>query len=60
MQRIYFNPLTGKLSYYNFHPLEVMSRYRDSQLQVGENYAYFFDLRANIFKSKCWNTFYSQ
>ena len=22
----------------NFHPLEVVSRYRDPQLQVGENY----------------------
>ena len=23
----------------NFHPLEVVSRYRDPQLQVGENYS---------------------
>ena len=33
------NPLLAKLSYLNFHPLEVVSRYRDPQLQVGENYA---------------------
>ena len=26
-----------KLSYLNFQPLEVVSRYRDPQLQVGEN-----------------------
>ena len=24
----------------NFHPLEVVSRYREPQLQVGENYSY--------------------
>ena len=24
----------------NFHPLEVVSRYRDPQLQVGENFNY--------------------
>ena len=26
------------LIHLNFHPLEVVSRYRDPQLQVGENY----------------------
>ena len=35
----------------NFHPLEVVSRYRDPQLQVGENYSYKFNLRPNIRKS---------
>ena len=24
----------------NFHPVEVVSRYRDPQFQVGENYAH--------------------
>ena len=28
-----------------FHPIEVVSRYRDPQLQVGENYSYLFNLR---------------
>ena len=34
------NPYSAKLIYYNFQPLEVVSRYRDPQLQVGENYSY--------------------
>ena len=34
-----FNPLTAKLINLNFHPLEVMSRWRDPQLQVSENYS---------------------
>ena len=33
-----FNPLTAKLFNLNFHPLEVVSRYSDPQLQVSENY----------------------
>ena len=38
--------------YLNFHPLEVVSRYRDPQVQVGENYSYIlFNLRPNIWKS---------
>ena len=28
----------------NFHPLEVVSRYRDPELQVAENYPYLFNL----------------
>ena len=35
-----FNPLTAKLFNLNFHPLEVVSRWRDPQLQVSENYSY--------------------
>ena len=31
------NPLPAKLSNLNFHPLEIMFRYCDPQLQVGEN-----------------------
>ena len=40
----------------NFHPLEVMSRYRDTQLQVGKNYSYLPKLRTNISKSCFLNT----
>ena len=38
---LYLSPLIypDKLIYLNFHQLEVVSRYRDTQLQVGENYA---------------------
>ena len=32
------SPPNPKLFYVNFHPLEVVHRYRDAQLQVGENY----------------------
>ena len=31
--------------YLNFHPLKVVSRYPDPQLQVGGNYSYSFHLR---------------
>ena len=34
-----FNPLAAKLFNLNFHPLEVVSRCRDPQLQVSENYS---------------------
>ena len=27
----------------NFHPIEVVSRYRDPQPQVGVNYSYLFN-----------------
>ena len=33
-----FNPFPAKFIYLNFHPVEVVSRYRNPQLQVGENY----------------------
>ena len=39
----HLNPLVAKLSYFIFHPLEVVSRYRDPQLQVGGNYSYSFN-----------------
>ena len=48
--------LLANLSYSNFHSLEVVSRYRDPQLQVRENYSHLFDLRPNICKSWCLNT----
>ena len=48
MRNIYIgnilDPYRAKLIYLNFPPLEVVSRYRDPQLQVAENYLYFFDL----------------
>ena len=34
------NPYPAKVIHLNFHPLEVVSRYRDPQLQVDENYSY--------------------
>ena len=33
------NPLTAKLFNCNFHPLKVVYRWRDPQLQVSENYS---------------------
>ena len=38
------NPYPAKLIYLNFHPLEVVSRYHDPQLQVGKNYSYLHNL----------------
>ena len=35
-------PYSARLIYLNCSPLEVVSRYRDPQLQVAENYTYFF------------------
>ena len=49
------NPYPAKLIYLNFHPLEVVSRYRDPQLQVAEKYTYLFNLSTNISKSWCWD-----
>ena len=39
------DPSHAELVYLNFHPLEVLSRYREPQLQVGENCSCVFDLR---------------
>ena len=47
------NPLTAKLFNLNFHPLEVVSRWRDPQLQVRENYSCLTKWRSTLFKS-CW------
>ena len=43
------NPHAAKSTYLNFHPLEVVSRYRDPQLQVAQNYFYLFNLSTNIY-----------
>ena len=43
-----FNTYRVKVIYFNFQPLEVVSRYRDPQLQVAENYSYLFNVSTNI------------
>ena len=40
----------AKLIYLNFQPLKVVSRYRDPQLQMAENYSFSLNLRPNILK----------
>ena len=47
------NPLTAKLLNWNFHPLEVVSCWRDPKLQVSENYSDLRKWRSTNFKS-CW------
>ena len=47
------SPLTAKLFNLNFHPLEIVSRWRDPQLQVSENYSDLTKWRSTVFKS-CW------
>ena len=50
------NPYPAKVTYLNFQPLEAVSRCRDPQLQVAENYLYLVKLGTNIVKSGCLNT----
>ena len=45
-----FNLLTAKLFNLNFHPLEVVSRWRDPQLQVSENYSDLTKWRSTLVK----------
>ena len=33
-------PNINMIKIFNFYPLKVVSRYRDPQIQVGENYSY--------------------
>ena len=47
----FINPYPAKLIYLNFRQIKVVSRYRDPQLQVAENYSYLFNLKPNIYKS---------
>ena len=53
--------LTTYSPYLIFHLLKVVSRYRDPQLQVDENYWYlifwYLIFFSNIFKSSCLNTY---
>ena len=46
-----------ELIYLNSHPLEVVSRHSDPQLQVAENYSHVFNLSTNICKSWCLDTY---
>ena len=47
------------LSSLNFYPLEVVSRCRDPQLQVGKNYFRIYILNQNIYhSSKCYSHLY--
>ena len=43
--------LTAKLFNFNFHPFEVVSRWRDPQLQVSENYPDLTECRPTYIKS---------
>ena len=52
------NPQSGKLNNLNFRPLEVVSRYREPQLQVDENYSCLFNFRSIICKSWCLSIHY--
>ena len=45
-----------KVLHKTFHPLEVVCRYRDPHLQVGEHCSYLFNLGLNIYKSLCIKT----
>ena len=45
-----FNPLTAKLFNLNFHPLKIVSRSRDPQLQVSENYSDLAKWRSTVLK----------
>ena len=44
-------PYPAKLILKKIQPLEIVSRYRDPQPQVVENYSYLLNLRPNIYKS---------
>ena len=39
-------PLSATLWNLNFHPLETVDRYRDPQLQVGENYSLLYNFKS--------------
>ena len=43
------NPYPAKVIYLNFQPLEVVSRYRDPQPQVVQNYSNLHNLRPNLY-----------
>ena len=51
---VHFNPLTARLFNLNFHPLEVVSRWRDPQLQASENYSDLTKWSLSIFIKICW------
>ena len=47
------NHLIAKSFNLNFHPLEVVSRWRDPQIQVSKNYSDLTKWRSTLFKY-CW------
>ena len=53
VKRFKFKALAAKLFNWDFHPLEVVSRLRDPQLQLSENYLNLTKLRSTNFIS-CW------
>ena len=48
--RSYINPLIAKLFILSFHPFEVVSRWRDPQLQVSEKLFRFDKMEVNSFQ----------
>ena len=52
------NPLAVKLFNLNFHPLEVVSRWRDPQRQVSENYSDLTEMEVNCYIVLIDVTFY--
>ena len=44
-----FALLAARLFNFNFHSLEVVSRWRDPQLKVCENYSDFYKMEVNYF-----------
>ena len=46
------------LIYLHFQPLEVVSRYRNPQPQVVDNYSYLVNLKPNIYKYECLNSYF--
>ena len=51
------NPCHAKV-FFNY-PLEVVSRYRDPQLQVAKNYSYLLNVITIICKSCCLDTHFA-
>ena len=47
---LHLNPWSTKRRNLHFQPLEVVSRYRDPQLQVTENVCYLWNLTLNIYQ----------
>ena len=45
------NPCPAKLFFFNFQPHDIVSRYRDPQPQVVENYSNLLHSRPGIYKS---------
>ena len=43
------NTQTSKFNHLNFHPPKVVSRYRDPQPNVDENYLYLFNSQLHTF-----------